>query len=82
MTASKSIRIFKKNSLEIISDLRNICKLRGCRGDFFKHLPFVGLSFSCDACMLSHSVVSDSLQSLWTVTLQAPLPMGFSKQEF
>ena len=31
------------------------------------------------ACMLSHSVVSDSAIS-WTVTCQAPLSMGFSKQ--
>ena len=33
------------------------------------------------ACMLSHSVVSDSAIS-WTVTCQAPLSMGFSSQEY
>ena len=31
--------------------------------------------------MLSHSVVSDSLWSLWTVACQVPLSMGFSSQE-
>ena len=32
-------------------------------------------------CVLSHtSVVSDSA-TLWTVTLQAPLSMGFSREE-
>ena len=32
-------------------------------------------------CALSCSVVSDSLQSLWTVARQAPPSMGFSRQE-
>ena len=32
--------------------------------------------------MLSHSVVSDSLQLLWTVAHQAPLSLGFSRQEY
>ena len=31
--------------------------------------------------MLSHSVVSDSV-TLWTVAHQAPLSMGFSRQEY
>ena len=32
---------------------------------------------------ISHSVVSDSVNGgLWTVALQAPLSMGFSKQEY
>ena len=33
------------------------------------------------ACMLSHSVMSDSA-TLWTIACQAPLPMGFSRQEY
>ena len=32
--------------------------------------------------VLSHSVVSQSLQLWWTVTHQAPLSMGFSRQEY
>ena len=32
--------------------------------------------------MLSHSVMSDSLWSLWTVAHQALLSMGFSRQEY
>ena len=32
-------------------------------------------------CMLSHSVTSDSV-TLWTVACQAPLSMGFSRQEY
>ena len=32
--------------------------------------------------MLSHSVVSNSLWSLWTVARQAPLSMWFSRQEY
>ena len=31
---------------------------------------------------VSHSVVSDSLQSQWTVAHQAPLSMGYSTQEY
>ena len=33
-------------------------------------------------CVLSRSVVSDSLQPLWTIVCQAPLSMGFSRQEY
>ena len=33
-------------------------------------------------CMLSHSVVSASLVTVWTVALQAPLSMGFPRQEY
>ena len=32
-------------------------------------------------CTLSHSVVSDSVTP-WTMALQAPLSVGFSKQEY
>ena len=32
--------------------------------------------------MLSHSVLSDSLVSPWTVARQAPLSMGFSRPEY
>jgi len=31
---------------------------------------------------VSHSVVSDSLRLPWTVVCQAPLSMGFSRQEY
>ena len=34
------------------------------------------------ACTLSYSVVSDSLQPHWTVALQVPLSMEFSRQEY
>ena len=34
------------------------------------------------ACVLSHSVMSDSVQLLWTVAHQAPLSMGFSRQVY
>ena len=33
-------------------------------------------------CVLSHSVVSDSLRLPWTITLQAPLSVGFLKKEY
>ena len=33
-------------------------------------------------CVRVHSAVSDSLQTPWTVACQAPLSMGFSKQEY
>ena len=41
---------------------------------------FVELLFllSC----VSHSVMSDSFESSWTVASQAPLSMGFSGQEY
>ena len=34
------------------------------------------------ACMLGCSVASDSLQPAWTVACQAPLSMGFPRQEY
>ena len=33
-------------------------------------------------CALSHSVVSDTLVTPWTVAHQAPLSMGFPRQEY
>ena len=33
-------------------------------------------------CMLSHFSVSNSLQPPWTVAHQAPLSMGFPRQEY
>ena len=33
-------------------------------------------------CVLSHLVMSDSLQSPWNVVRQAPLSMGFSRQGY
>jgi len=33
-------------------------------------------------CVLSHSFVSDSLQFPWTVAHQAPVSMGFARQEY
>ena len=36
----------------------------------------------CDAAVLSRSVVSDFFATPWTVAHQAPLPMGFSRQEY
>ena len=47
-----------------------------------KSIEFLVLHSYMYACMLSCSVVSDSLQPRWTVAHQAPLPMGFSRQEY
>ena len=33
-------------------------------------------------CMLSHSVISDSFEIPWAVAHQAPLLIGFSRQEY
>ena len=33
-------------------------------------------------CLLSHSVMSDLFVILWTVALQAPLSVGFPRQEY
>ena len=33
-------------------------------------------------CVFSHSVMSDSSVTLWTVAHQAPLSMGLSRQEY
>ena len=32
--------------------------------------------------LFSHYIVSDSLATLWTITLQAPLSMGFPREEY
>ena len=34
------------------------------------------------ACMLSHSVIANSFVTPWTVAHQAPMSMGFSRQEY
>ena len=34
------------------------------------------------ACVLSHSVMSDSFATSWTVTCQATLSMGLFRQEY
>ena len=36
----------------------------------------------CAVCVLSHSVVSHSFATPWTVACQPPLSMGFSRQEY
>ena len=38
--------------------------------------------FHKDVCMSAKSLVSDSFVTPWTVALQAPLSMGFSRQEY
>ena len=40
------------------------------------------LKFLIHCALLSGSVMSDSLRPPWTVAHQAPLPMGFSRQEY
>ena len=44
----------------------------------------IDLALSCmlQVCMLSLSIMSDSLQCLGLLALQAPLSMGFSRQEY
>ena len=50
---------------------------------FVEHLETFGSEFKqlC-VCVLSCSVVSDSLQPHWSVALQAPLSVGFPRQEY
>ena len=38
--------------------------------------------FTWQSNLLSHSVVSDSFVTPWTVACQAPLSIGFSRQEY
>ena len=61
-------------------------KIKGCLGFEFQMPPWgLGLGHTrlCDwPCMgVSHSVVSNSATP-WTVAQQAPLPVGFSRQEY
>ena len=44
-----------------------------------KMLPYI-VAHVC-VCV-SHSVMSDSFATPWTVALQAPQPLGFSRQEY
>ena len=51
---------------------RNICSAGRCR-----------IQEGCvHACSLSHSVMSISFATLWSAACQAPLSMGFSRQEY
>ena len=45
-------------------------------------LEFLILNFSRHACMLSHFSYVWLFATLWTVTHQAPLSMGFCRQEY
>ena len=40
------------------------------------------MSLITSVCVFSRSVVSNSLRPLWTIACQAPLSMGFSRQEY
>ena len=40
------------------------------------------MSVCVSVCVFSHSVMSDSSVTLWTVAHQAPLSMGLSRQEY
>ena len=42
----------------------------------------IDLTFSSHACVLSRFIHLQLLATLWTVARQAPLPMGFSQQEY
>ena len=44
------------------------------------HTPVYG--WLDNGLLCSHSVVSDSFATPWTVALQAPLYMGFPRQEY
>ena len=46
-------------------------------------LPPLHRDINCCCCRcFSHSASSDSLRPLWTIAHQAPLSMGFSRQEY
>ena len=45
-------------------------------------LCMISLVAMLNACMFSHSVVSDSILISWAVTLSAPLSLGFPRQEY
>ena len=47
-----------------------------------KSICLMGQRMSLHCCLVAKSVVSDSLATLWTVALQAPLSMGFPRQEY
>ena len=53
-------------------------KFKKCRENMSPRIKF----HSILPPVLSRSVVSDSLRSLWTVPCQAPLSMGFTRQEY
>ena len=50
-----------------------------------KMLPYIVAYVCVCVCVcvcVSHSVVSNSFATPWTVSLQAPQPLGFSRQEY
>ena len=59
-----------------ISCFPNTCGVGGRKDKWFL------LIIQLYECLLSCSVVSNSLQAPWTVACQAPLSMRFSRQEY
>ena len=57
--------------------VKDTCHWRLCRKG---HKWMIGRTSSVIA--VSHSVMSDSLWTPWTIACQAPLSMGFSRQEY
>ena len=47
-----------------------------------KIIHLTGQHVSFHRCLVAKPVMSDSLAILWTVALQAPLSMGFPRQEY
>ena len=43
---------------------------------------FINVIVHCYACVLSHVSPAQLFETLWSVACQAPLSMGFSRQEY
>ena len=45
-------------------------------------LTYIIIIYICCSLLFSHLVVSDSFTTPWTIACQAPLSMGFLRQEY
>ena len=86
---AKRRAIIAKNSCGVHWGFQKVRDAHGC--EWTSDLPAVGEGGSSYigiymapiiSCVFSCSVISDSLATPWIIALQAPLSMGFSRQEY